>query len=263
MLIAADIGNTNIAVGVFGEKRLIRHWKIKTERDKTCDEYAVILLTLLDYAGMEREKITRAIISSVVPPLTPIFQKVCRELFEVRPLTVGPGLKTGMPILYETPQEVGADRIVASVAAFTRFGGPCIVLDFGTATTFDVVSASGEYLGGAIAPGIQIAAEALFRKTAQLPHIEIKKPEKAIGRTTVTSMQSGLFHGYVGLVSRIIDSIKNEIPQPDTVKVIATGGLASLFIPELSGIDHDTPHLVLEGLRILAEKNSPSSREGI
>lgn len=262
MLIAVDIGNTNIAVGVFSEKRLILHWKIKTEREKTCDEYAAILLTLLDYADLEREKINRAILSSVVPPLTPIFQKVCRELFAVRPLTVGPGLKTGMPILYDSPQEVGADRIVASVAAFSRFGGPCIVLDFGTATTFDVVSASGEYLGGAIAPGIQIAAEALFRKTAQLPHIEIKKPEKAIGRTTVTSMQSGLFHGYVGLVCHIIGMIKKEISAPETVKVIATGGLASLFVPEAKVIDHYMPHLVLEGLRILAEKNALSFRDG-
>ncbi len=261
MLIALDIGNTNIAVGVFFEKKLIRNWKIKTERGKTCDEYAVILLTLLDYADLDREKITRAILSSVVPPLTPIFQKVCGDLFGFRPLTVGPGLKTGMPILYETPQEVGADRIVASVAAFSRFGGPCIVLDFGTATTFDVVSASGEYLGGAIAPGIKIAAEALFLKTAQLPHIEIKKPEKVIGKTTVTSMQSGLFHGYVGLVTRLIDSIKSEVPHAERVSVIATGGFASLFVPELKAIDHYTPHLVLEGLRLLAEKNTPLYRE--
>lgn len=252
MLLAIDIGNTSIAVGIFQGKRLIRHWKIKTEREKTCDEYGITLLNLFSFAGPEKTKVKSAILSSVVPPLTPVFQELCQSLFRIKPLVVGPGLKTGMAILYENPLEVGADRVVAAVAAFERHGGPCIVVDFGTATTFDAVSSKGEYLGGAIAPGIQISAEALYLKTAKLPRIEIKKPKRAVGRTTVSSMQSGLYFGYIGLVSNIIEEIKRELGKQ--AHVISTGGFAAQISHEIESIDFHEPALTLEGLRILHER---------
>lgn len=253
MLLAIDIGNTNIAAGVFEGKKLSRHWKIQSEREKTCDEYAVSLLSLFSFSGLDTKKITGIIISSVVPPLTPIFQNMGLEQFGLKPLVLGPGLKTGMPILYENPLEVGADRIASSVAGFTKHGGPLIIVDFGTATTFDAVSVRGEYLGGAIAPGIQIAAEALSEKTAKLPRVEIRVPKTAIGRSTVASMHSGLYFGYVGLVSFVIDTMKTELGKESGV--IATGGLASLFCQKIETIEHFEPHLVLEGLRILYERN--------
>jgi type III pantothenate kinase len=253
MLLTVDIGNTNICVGVFQENKLFRHWEIRSERQKTSDEYVITLLSLLSQAGIKQEEIEDVAISSVVPPLTPIFQLVCRELFERRPVVVGPGLKTGMPILYENPQEVGADRIVAAVAAFDKYRGPCVVVDFGTATTFDAVSEKGEYLGGAIAPGIQISAEALYLKTAKLPHIELKKPKLSIGRTTVDSMQAGLFFGYIGLVSNIIAVMKKELGE--SAKVVSTGGWAIQIHDEIAAIDHHEPFLVMEGLRILLERN--------
>jgi type III pantothenate kinase len=253
MLLAIDIGNTNIAAGVFEGKKLSRHWKIQSEREKTCDEYAVSLLSLFSFSGLDTKKITGIIISSVVPPLTPIFQNLGLEQFGLKPLVLGPGLKTGMPILYENPLEVGADRIASSVAGFTKHGGPLIIVDFGTATTFDAVSVRGEYLGGAIAPGIQIAAEALSEKTAKLPRVEIRVPKTVIGRSTVASMHSGLYFGYVGLVSFVIDTMKTELGKESGV--IATGGLASLFSQKIETIEHFEPHLVLEGLRILYERN--------
>ena len=253
MLLAVDIGNTNIALGLFEGKKLYQHWKIRSEREKTSDEYEIILLNLLSKVHLEAKDINSVIISSVVPPLTPIFQDLSQELLGLRPLVIGPGLKTGMPILYENPQEVGADRVVASVAAFEKFGGPTIVVDFGTATTFDAISAKGEYLGGAIAPGIQIAAEALYLKTAKLPRIEIKKPKQAIGRTTVISMQSGLYFGYIGLVSNIISEISKELGEK--INVVATGSFASQIHSDLKQIDHLEPFLVLEGLKIIYERN--------
>ncbi|MDH4217523.1 MAG: type III pantothenate kinase [Candidatus Aminicenantes bacterium] len=253
MLLVLDIGNTNIALGLFEGDNLIQHWKIRTERDKTCDEYGIVLLNLLSLTHLDAESIKSVIISSVVPPLTPVFQELGQNLFKMKPLIVGPGLKTGMPILYENPQEVGADRVVASVAAFEKYGGPAIVVDFGTATTFDAVSAKGEYLGGSIAPGIQIAAEALYLKTAKLPRIEIKKPQHAIGRTTVTSMQSGLYFGYIGLVSNIIKEFSKELGED--IKVVATGSFASQIYPDLELIEHLEPFLILEGLRIIHDRN--------
>lgn len=253
MLLAVDIGNTNIAVGVFEGKKLAKHWKIRSERDKTCDDYAVTLVNLFSLSGLSTAKVEEVIISSVVPPLTPVFQYLSQSQFGVKPLVVGPGLKTGMPILYENPQEVGADRVVASIAAFSKFGGPCVVVDFGTATTFDAISPAGEYMGGAIAPGIQIAAEALYLKTAKLPRIEIAKPKTAIGRTTVSSMQSGLYFGYIGLVTAVIEEIRRELG--GKAKVVATGGVASLIIPEIQAIDFHEPYLVLEGLRLLHNRN--------
>jgi type III pantothenate kinase len=253
MLFAVDIGNTNIALGLFDGENLVQHWKIRTERDKTSDEYGIALLNLLSLKELGAESIESVIISCVVPPLTPVFQELSQNLLKVKPLIVGPGLKTGMPILYENPQEVGADRVVASVAAFEKYGGPAIVVDFGTATTFDAVSSRGEYLGGSIAPGIQIAAEALYLKTAKLPRIEIKKPQQAIGRTTVTSMQSGLYFGYIGLVSNIIREISKELGEG--IKVVATGSFASQIYPDLEIISVLDPYLVLEGLRIIHDRN--------
>jgi len=253
MLLAIDIGNTNIALGIFSNQKLLKQWKIKSDREKTCDEYKVLLMELFSMGRIKAQEIKEIIVSSVVPPLTPVFQSLCRDLFEMRPMVVGPGLKTGLPILYEHPAEVGADRVVASLAAFEKFGGPVVVVDFGTATTFDAVSEKGEYLGGAIAPGIQSAAESLYLKTAKLPRIEIVKPKQAIGRTTVASMQSGLYYGYAGLVSKLIDVIKGEIGK--NAKVITTGGFAALIMPELVDVAGFEPFLVLEGLRIIYEKN--------
>jgi type III pantothenate kinase len=253
MLLAVDIGNTNIALGVFDGIRLMQHWKIRSDREKTSDEYEIILLNLFSLAHLEAESINSAIISSVVPPLTPVFENLSQHLLKVNPLIVGPGLKTGMSILYENPQEVGADRVVASVAAFEKYGGPAIIVDFGTATTFDAISSKGEYLGGAIAPGIQIAAEALYLKTAKLPRIEIKKPKSAVGRTTVTSMQSGLYFGYIGLIANIIKEISKELGE--SIKIIATGSFASQIFPDLESIEYLEPFLVLEGLRIIHDRN--------
>jgi type III pantothenate kinase len=253
VLLAVDIGNTSIAVGVFSGKELIEHWQIQSEGGKTCDEYAVTFQGLFSLSGIDIPQIKGVIISSVVPPLTPVFEKLSQELIQIKPLVVGPGLKTGMPILYENPAEVGADRIVLAVAAFSKYGGPCIVVDFGTATTFDAISSQGEYLGGAISPGIQISAEALYLRAARLPSVEIKKPEDAIGRTTVSSMQSGLYFGYIGLVTKVIDVIKRELE--GEVQVVATGGVAPLICSEIASIDQYEPYLVLEGLRILYEKN--------
>jgi type III pantothenate kinase len=253
MLIAFDIGNTTIAIGVFDGTILVRHWRIRSDRDQTADEYGVILLNLLRFSDLEPGRITAAIISSVVPPLTPNIQALCRTMLRVKPLVVGPGLRTGMPILYETPLEVGADRIAAAAAGFERYGGPCIIVDFGTATTFDAVSAKGEYLGGAIAPGVQISAEALYLKTAKLPRIEVRKPAGVIGKTTVASMQSGLYFGYVGLTATIIAEMKKELG--GTAKVVATGGFGEQIAPEVKSIDAYEAHLVLEGLRIIHERN--------
>ena len=253
MLLALDIGNTTVAIGLFKDKTLLYDWRVRSDRDKTGDEYGIILRSLLASAGLDPAGVKAVIVSSVVPPLTPIFQTLSLHLFRVKAWVVGPGLRTGMPILYEAPLEVGADRVVAAVAAFEKFGGPCIVLDFGTATTFDAVSAKGEYLGGAIAPGIQISAEALYLKTAKLPRIEIKKPAKAVGKTTVASMQSGLYFGYVGLVQNIIEEIRRELGEE--AKVIATGGFGEQLSDEVKAIAAYEPNLVLEGLRIIYERN--------
>ncbi len=253
MLLAFDVGNTTVAIGLFRSATLVRGWKVKTDRDKTADEYEAMLVNLFQMAGLDPKRVDAAIISSVVPPLTPVVQDLCRHLFNVEALVVGPGLRTGMPILYENPLEVGADRIAAAVAAFEKYGGPCIVVDFGTATTFDAVSEKGEYLGGAIAPGIQISAEALYLKTARLPRIEIRKPKKAIGRTTVASMQSGLYFGYVGLVTHTIAEIRKELGEK--TRVVATGGFGGQMAPEVPAIEAYDSDLVLEGLRIVFERN--------
>lgn len=254
MLLAIDIGNTNMALGVFTGKDLLKNWRIESDREKTSDEYSILLLNLLSLAGFDGTDIDGVTISSVVPSLTPVFFGLCQELFVEKPLIIGPGLKTGMPILYENPQEVGADRIVASISAFEKFSGPTIICDFGTATTFDVISEKGEYLGGAIAPGVQIAAEALSLRTAKLPHVEIRMPKNVIGRTTVTSIQSGLYFGYIGLVTNIIKEMKEELG--GRVSVVSTGGLAGKLFKDIEIIDYYEPDLILQGLRIVYERNS-------
>lgn len=260
MLLAIDIGNTTVAIGLFREAGLLRDWRVRTDREKTADEYGIILRELLRSVNLETDSVTGVILSSVVPPLTPVFQELSHNMFGRKALVVGPGLRTGMPILYENPLEVGADRVVAAVAAFEKYGGPLIVVDFGTATTFDAITARGEYLGGAIAPGIQISAEALSLRTAKLPRIEIAKPKKTIGRTTVASMQSGLYFGYIGLVNNIIAEMKKELGEK--ARVVSTGGFATLIATEVKAIDFHEPYLVLEGLRILYERNREDRKSG-
>lgn len=254
MLLAVDIGNTTIEVGAFQAKELIKHWQVRADKEKTCDEYKIMLLNLFSISEIHVSDVKGVIISSVVPPLTPVFRELSQSLFGIKPLVVGPGLKTGVPILYENPMEVGADRVVGAAAAFAKYGGPCIVVDFGTATTFDAISAAGEYLGGAIAPGIQISAEALYLRTAKLPRVDVAKPKHAIGRTTISSMHSGLYFGYIGLVSNIIEVMSQELT--GDVSVISTGGYSTLIGGEIEVISRNEPFLVLEGLRILYEKNT-------
>lgn len=254
MLLAVDIGNTNVVLGVFIKDKLINHFRISTDREKTEDEYGILVLSLLREFGIEEKDFDGAVISSVVPPLTPVFEKMCEKYLNVAPLIIGPGVKTGINIKYENPREVGADRIVNAVAAYYKYKGPLIVVDFGTATTFDAVSENFDYLGGAIAPGIGISAEALFQRAAKLHRIEIAKPDRVIGKNTTTSMQAGIFYGYAGLVDHIVERMKDEMGEPG-IKVIATGGLASLIASETKTIDLVDGMLTLEGLRIIYEKN--------
>ncbi len=253
MLLALDVGNTNTVVGVFEGKHLKVHWRLSTRRAGTSDEYGIFIKSLFDFAGLDVRVVTAVILSTVVPPVQMPLEEMSRQFFGVEPLVVGPGLKSGMPILYDAPREVGADRIVNAVAAFEEYGGPCIVVDFGTATTFDAISARGEYLGGAICPGIGISAEALFQRAAKLPRVEITRPKAVIGRTTVHSMQSGLYFGYLSLVEGLVARMREELG--GNPKVIATGGLATLLLAGSSVVDCVDPLLTLTGLRILYEKN--------
>ena len=219
------------------------------------DEYGVTIRNLLSLGRIDFEKIGGFAVSCVVPPLTPILERVARRYFDQDAFMVEPGVKTGMPIIYDKPQEVGADRIVNGVAACEKYGSPAIIVDFGTATTFDAISERGEYLGGAIAPGIMISAEALFQRAARLPRVEIRKPDGVIGKSTVTSMQSGLYYGYIGLVEGILRRMKKEMG--DKTTIIATGGLATVLSPEIKLIDRVDPDLTLDGLRIIYERNLP------
>ncbi len=253
MLLALDVGNTNTVVGVFEGKELRVHWRLATRRDGTGDEYGILIKNLLDLAGLELDRISAVAIASVVPPLQSSLEEMTHRYFRIVPLVVGPGIRTGMPILYDSPREVGADRIVNAVAAFETYGGPAIVVDFGTATTFDAVSARGEYVGGVITPGIGIAAEALFERTAKLPRIDIVRPKCVVGRNTVASMQSGLFYGYLGLVEGIVRRMLEEMGSESVV--VATGGLAHLILAESRSVHHVDPLLTLTGLRIIYERN--------
>lgn len=255
-LFCVDIGNTNVVMGLYEGQNLMAHWRIATIHRKMADEYAVLILNLFERSAQEPTSVKGVIIASVVPPLTGIFEKLSQRYFDQDPLVVDAGVRTGVHIRVDHPAEVGADRIVNAVAAFHRYGGPACVVDFGTATTFDALSAEGDYLGGAIAPGIGIAAEALFQRTAKLPRIDLVRPPGVIGKNTVHSMQSGLLFGYVGLVEGIVARFRADLGAE--MRVVATGGLASLVAAETDVIEAVEPWLTLEGLRLIWDMN----REG-
>ena len=253
MLLAIDIGNTNVVLGVFDKERLVENWRVGTNTQITPDEYAMIFKDLFGFAKLEFQQITGVIISTVVPPLLPVMIEMSRKYFRIEPLVVTHELKTGITIRYDNPKEVGADRIVNAAAAYQRYGGPIIIVDFGTATTFCAVTAGGEYLGGAICPGVKISAEALFQRASKLPRVELTKPAKVINADTISAMQSGIIYGYAGLVDGIVERMKQELSL--AAKVIATGGLAELISPETKSIQEIKPQLTLEGLRLLFEIN--------
>lgn len=255
MLLAIDVGNTQTAIGVFENDRLVNQWRISTNRDETADELAVVLSDLLKLANLTLQDISACIVSSVVPRCTASLIEMVKKNLKVKLIIVGPGIKTGMPILYDNPHEVGADRIANSVAAFNEYGGPVIVVDFGTATTFDAVSAKGEYMGGAIAPGLEISAEALFTVAAKLSRVDFVKPATVIGKNTETSIQSGLIFGFAGLVDTVVTKMKKELGSDP--KVVATGGLASLIAPECETVQTVNPLLTLSGLKAIYELNRP------
>jgi type III pantothenate kinase len=253
MLLVVDVGNTNTVLGVFEGEELLHSWRIFTDRERTSDEYGVLIRALYEGSHLSERQVTGIVISSVVPPLTPILGELCRRYFQCSPLVVGPGTRTGVSIKMDNPREVGADRIVNAVAAHEKYRKSCIVVDFGTATTFDYVSERGDYMGGVIAPGVNISAEALFLHASKLPRVEVARPSHVVGKNTVSAMQAGIFYGYVGLVEGIVERMKRELGSDPLV--VATGGLARAIASETPKIQIIDENLTLEGLRIIYEKN--------
>ena len=265
MLFVLDVGNTNAVLGVYNRAvpseapaQLLAHWRVSSNRSQTVDEYGVLFRNLFSMSRIDPQKIKGIVISSVVPPIDSTLRAVCERYFNLKPLFIEPGVKTGMPVHYDNPNEVGADRIVNAVAAFEKYGGPCVIVDFGTATTFDVVSAKGEYQGGVICPGIGISAEALFMRTARLPRVEIRKPARVIGTNTVASLQSGLYYGYIALIDGVLERLFAELGK---AMVVATGGLAPLFGGGSKYLSVVDDLLTLEGMRIIWERNSAYQRK--
>jgi type III pantothenate kinase len=259
MLLAIDVGNTNIVLGVFDGSRLTESWRLVTMRERTSDELGILITHLFERSRIELARVSGIILSSVVPPLTRTLEEMCERYFEKRPLTVDPSSNTGMPVLYQPASDVGADRVVNGVAAYETFGretsSPVIVVDFGTATTFDAISRRGEYLGGVICPGIGISADALFQRAARLPRVDVRKPPAVIGQTTVTSMQSGLFFGYVAMVDGIVTRIRAELEDGARATCVATGGMADIIASETTTIQRVEPDLTLQGLRMIWQRH--------
>ena len=258
MIFVFDVGNTNTVLGVYKNDELTHHWRIETHRNRTEDEYGMVIKSLFDYDNLSFSEIDGIIISSVVPPIMDALERMCIRYFDIKPLVVGPGVKTGLDIKYDNPKEVGADRIVNAVAAIHEYGYPSIIVDFGTATTYCYVNEEKQYLGGAIAPGIGISTEALYTRASKLPRIEIVRPEGVVGKNTISAMQSGILYGYVGQVEGIVNRMKKESEKAPIV--IATGGLAGLISEESSVIDIVDPFLTLKGLQLIYKRNMESIR---
>ncbi|HEU5319844.1 MAG TPA: type III pantothenate kinase [Methylomirabilota bacterium] len=253
LLLTIDAGNSNTVFGVHDGAELRAHWRLTTRREQTADEYGVLVRNLFGGSGVQPGQIEGVALASVVPPLTPVLIELSRDYLRQEPLVVEPGVKTGMPILYEPPSDVGADRIVNGVAALARYGGPVVVVDFGTATTFDVVTRKGEYAGGVICPGVGISADALFQRAARLPRVDVRNPGRVIGRSTVASIQAGLYFGYASMVEGLIARIRAELGEP--ARVVATGGLAESLASDIPSIEAVDPVLTLTGLRLIWERN--------